>query len=89
MKPVFVHLHDEGEANFRNMLFDFGRVPVEGECLTVDFDSDWYKVEIVVHTPYSSEMCAEVYAVKVDHQKEIEKKVKTKKDSVRVLKPKN
>jgi len=86
LKPVFLHLHDEGEANWLNKYADFVRIPVEDEYFAIEHDGEWYKVEVVVHTPFSSEMCAEIYAVKVEHQKEVEKKVKTKKGSVRVLK---
>lgn len=74
MKSIFVHLHDEGEANWENRYHDFGRIPVEGEYLSIDIG--WYKVELVVHTPFSMEMSAEIYAVKVDYNEEIRKKTK-------------
>lgn len=86
MKPVFLHLHNEGEADRLNKYSDFVRIPVEGEYFAIEHDGEWYKVELVVHTPFSSEMCAEIYAVKVNHQKEMKKKVKTEKGSIRVLK---
>lgn len=82
MRTVFLHLHDEGHANWNNIYFDFERIPVVGEYVTIKSDGDWYKVEMVVHTPFSKDMCAEVYAVKVDHHKEIKNNVKTTKSGV-------
>jgi hypothetical protein len=75
MKPVFLHLHSRGKSDWENQKFDFGRVPVEGEYITVASDSEWYQVELVLHTPFSEEMCAEVYAIKVDGKREFRKKV--------------
>lgn len=86
MKPVFLHLHDEGEAKWLNKYSDFVRIPVEGEYFAIEYDGPWYKVELVVHTPFSFEMCAEVYAMKVDNLKEMKKKLNTKKGSISVLK---
>ncbi|QTB25217.1 hypothetical protein [Lysinibacillus sphaericus] len=76
METVFVHLHDKNDFNYVNEYYQFKRVPVEGEYLVTNVDGDWYKVELVVHTPTSKEMIAELYAVKVDHNEEINKKTK-------------
>ncbi|QTD40620.1 hypothetical protein [Sporosarcina sp. Te-1] len=82
MRTVFLHLHDSGQANWNNVYFDFERIPVVGEYVGIKSDGDWYKVEMVVHTPFSKGMCAEVYAVKVDSQKEVKKKLDTAKSGV-------
>lgn len=75
MKPIFLHLHNMGFKDWLNKVSTFGRIPVEGEYLTIDYDSDLYKVEMVIHTPFSEEMCAEVYAVKVNHIEELNLKL--------------
>jgi hypothetical protein len=75
MKPVFLHVHSPGKSDWENQSFNFGRVPTEGEYITIASDSEWYKVELVLHTPFSEEMCAEVYAIKVDGKKELRNKV--------------
>jgi len=75
MKSVFVHLHDAGDVNWDNRYFDFDRIPVEGEYLSTDVD--WYKIELVVHTPLSMEMSAEIFAVKVDFNEEMKRKLNT------------
>ncbi|MEK4699722.1 hypothetical protein MKX47_08980 [Solibacillus sp. FSL R7-0668] len=75
MKPIFLHLHNMGFKDWLNKVSTFERIPVEGEYLTIDYDSDLYKVEMVIHTPFSEEMCAEVYAVKVNHIEELNLKL--------------
>ncbi|MFP7483369.1 hypothetical protein SFC65_04350 [Priestia filamentosa] len=74
MNRVFLHLHSKGKADWENPYLEFERIPVEGEY--VSLDGAWYQVELVVHTPSSEEMCAEVYAVKVDPEKVKKSKVK-------------
>lgn len=86
MATVFVHLHNEGESIWINQNHDFERIPVENEYITIDCDSEWYKVELVVHTPFCDEMSAEIFAVRVDHNKEMKKKVKNQSSTMRVLK---
>lgn len=86
MATVFVHLHNEGETEWNNQYHSFERIPVENEYITVDYDSEWYKVELVVHTPFSDEMSAEIFAVQVDHNEEMKKKVKNQKPNMRILK---
>jgi len=78
MCKVFLHLHDPRQANWTNQIYDFARIPNEGEYLTVSSDSTWYKVELIVHTPFSKDMDAEVYAVKVDHNDVMRRKLSTK-----------
>ncbi|MER1958813.1 MAG: hypothetical protein ABS942_15625 [Solibacillus sp.] len=76
MKKVFVHLHNEGEVNWINEYYHFDRIPSEGEYLATEFNGDWYKVALVVHTPFTEEMSADIYAVKVNHSEEMKKKFK-------------
>ncbi len=78
MKKVFLHLHSEGKFDWVNSYYQFERIPVEGEYVTTKADGEWHKVELVVHTPFSEKTCADVYAVKVNHHEEIEKKINTK-----------
>lgn len=77
MHKVFFHSHEKGKADWVNVIKEFGRIPLEGEYLAVSIDSEWYQVELVVHTPFSDDMEAEVYAVKVDHAKVKQKKLST------------
>ena len=74
MKSVFVHLKNDENKGMYNRHYNFERIPVEGEYFALDVDGEWYKVQLVVHTPNSGEMCAEIYAVKVNHIEEIKKK---------------
>lgn len=75
MKPIFLHFHNKGSKDWINKKINFDRIPVEGEYLTIEHDGEWYKVEMVVHTPFSEEMSAEIYAVKVNHSDEKNKKL--------------
>lgn len=64
---VFLHTRSHGRFDWRNEARDFARIPIVGEYLTRYVTSPWYKVQIVVHTPFECEFDAEVYAIKVDH----------------------
>ncbi|WP_340394908.1 hypothetical protein [Paenibacillus sp. FSL E2-0177] len=77
MAKVFVHTHEKGDSEWENEYYPFSRVPVEGEFLTLASDGEWYKVEMVVHTPFDREIHAEIYAVKVDHMKIQKRKLNT------------
>jgi hypothetical protein len=78
MAKVFLHIHDAHQANWENKIYDFARVPQEGEYVTVSSDSPWYQVELVLHTPFSHQMDAEVFAVRVDESKVMKSKVSTR-----------
>ncbi|WP_211272843.1 hypothetical protein [Domibacillus antri] len=67
MKPVFLHLHSPSDHDWVNKYYEFQRIPQQGEYVSVEVDAEWYEIELVVHTPSSDQMSAEVYAVKVDH----------------------
>jgi len=41
------------------------QIPFVGEILALSTDSAWYKLELVVHTPFPCGFDAEVYAVEV------------------------
>lgn len=77
MKKVFLHLHNQGESDWENSYYQFDRIPVEGEYVTTEVNGEWHKVKMVVHTPFDKEVCAEVYAVKVDHNEEMKSKLNT------------
>ncbi|OME07875.1 hypothetical protein BSK64_06365 [Paenibacillus odorifer] len=67
MPKVFVHVHDAGDIEFENDYHSFSRIPVENEYFTLSHDGDWYRVELIIHTPFDEEIEAEIYGVKVDH----------------------
>ena len=71
-----MHLRNPGQQDWDNSSREFLRLPIVGEYLATDWNSDWYRVELVVHCPFKAEYAAEVYAVKVDHLKEMEKAFK-------------
>ncbi|BAU27953.1 hypothetical protein DFP93_10128 [Aneurinibacillus soli] len=72
MIKIIFHIHDRGEDNWRHESLEFATLPSVGEYVTTGLRSPWYRVELVVHTPFPCESDAEVYAVKVDYN-EIQK----------------
>ncbi len=64
---VFLHTRSEGKTDWKNENRDFARIPNTGEHLSLSSDSPWYEVQLVVHTPFDTDIEAEVYAVEVDH----------------------
>jgi len=70
---VLVHTKHVGQTQWHSRYQDFVRLPVIGEYIAEHSTSDWYRIGIVVHTAYSDENDAEVFAVKVDTRKELEK----------------
>lgn len=70
---IFLHQRNQDEEyNHKNNEVDgFARIPTVEEYIALDDSTDWYKVEIVIHTPFVSEVKAEVYAVKVNREEVI------------------
>lgn len=66
MTRVFLHTRDLHSIDWVNEFREFSRVPGLNEYVALAGDSDWYRVIVVVHTPFPCECDAEVYAVKVD-----------------------
>jgi len=64
---VFLHTRDPKESECVNQFLEFARIPVIGEHVAISSDSPWFKVVVVVHTPFPCDCEAEVYAVKVEH----------------------
>lgn len=65
---VFLHTRSQGKRDWKNESREFGRLPVVGEYLALEWNSPWYQVQLVVHCPFeSADYEAEVYAVEVDH----------------------
>jgi hypothetical protein len=61
---VFLHTRSEGKMDWANEMRSFARLPVKGEYIATDWDSPWYRVDLVVHCPFERAECeAEVYAV--------------------------
>jgi len=67
MVRVFLHTHPPGSSQWRTEHREFFRIPIVGEYLTLAVTSPWYRVAVVVHTPFSDQFEAELYAVEVDH----------------------
>jgi len=65
---VFLHTRDPKESEGNNEFIEFERIPVVGEYVSLQSaDTLWYKVVLVVHTPFPCDCDAEVYAVGLDH----------------------
>jgi hypothetical protein len=64
---VFLHTRNHGTDKMTNEEYDFARIPIIGELVALASVSPcWYKVQLVVHTPFERGLDAEVYAVAVD-----------------------
>lgn len=64
---VFFHTRSPGQRDWFNESRNFAKIPAVGEYVATATTSAWFRVELVVHTPFPCEFDAEVYAVKVDH----------------------
>jgi len=64
---VLLHTRSQQQRDWLNENREFARIPVVGEYVAISSDSPWFKVELVVHTPFPCEFDAEVYAVAEDH----------------------
>lgn len=65
---VLFHYRSPGKADWTATELDMAQIPDVGAYVTLQANSPWYKVQIVVHTPFegSSSAC-EIFAVKTDH----------------------
>lgn len=66
---VFLHTRSYGKVNWTNVGREFGRLPVVGEYVALEDDSQQtlYRVLVVVHCPIEdAEYQAEVFAVKIN-----------------------
>ena len=64
---VFLHTRHTRKSDWNNESREFGRLPVVGEIVALDWNSPWYKVQLVIHCPFEAQYQAEVFAVEVDH----------------------
>jgi hypothetical protein len=64
---VFLQTRSEGSFEWNKEFREFVQIPFVGEYLALSTESAWYKVELVVHTPFPCDYDAEVYAVEVDY----------------------
>ncbi|MEG4589716.1 hypothetical protein QUA54_31545 [Microcoleus sp. MOSTC5] len=64
---VYVYTHDFEEGGKENpKKIHFARIPVIGECIVLSNNPNWYKVVLVLHTPYmAADADAEVWCVKI------------------------
>jgi hypothetical protein len=71
MIQVMLHTWNPGKWDWHIEFREFGQIPHVGEYVTLHSTSEWYKVELVVHTPFEGADCmAEAYAVSVDYIEE-------------------
>jgi hypothetical protein len=61
---VFLHTRDPEEKEGVNDFREFARIPVVGDYVALPDDRRYFKVVLVVHTPFPCDCEAEVYAVK-------------------------
>lgn len=65
---VFLHTYETPDAYSTEPTNEerlFARIPAVGEYVATSVESDWYRVYLVVHTPFEdSQFDAEVYAVR-------------------------
>lgn len=64
---VFLHTKQDARSEWVNEQREFAQIPAVGEYLATSSNSEWYRVEFIVHTPFPCEFDAEVFAVQVDH----------------------
>ncbi len=64
---VFFHTRTPQQRDWLNEERDFARIPTVGEYVATSSGSSWFRVELVVHTPFPCDFDAEVYAVAADH----------------------
>jgi hypothetical protein len=67
MARVFLHTRRVNDYRSENTARDLVRIPAVGEYITLATTGPWHQVRLVVHTPFSDDYEAEVYAVEVDH----------------------
>jgi hypothetical protein len=65
---VFLHTRSRKQRDWLNEKYEFARIPMVGEYVATSSRSEWFQVELVVHTPFPCEFDAEVYAVEADHR---------------------
>ncbi|KIV56439.1 hypothetical protein AM501_09805 [Aneurinibacillus migulanus] len=76
MIKVFLHTYISENDSWENVTKEFVALPSVGEYLTLSSVSEWYEVKIVLHTQFSRDYDAEVYAIKVDHLEVMKKAFK-------------
>jgi hypothetical protein len=52
---IFLHIRDHGKWNWTNERYDFARVPAVGEYVSTSTSGEWFKVQLVLHTPSDRE----------------------------------
>jgi hypothetical protein len=68
---VFFHYRSRGENAWTATELDMAQVPAIGEYVTLFANSPWYKVQIVIHTPFEgSGSASEIFAVQTDRLEE-------------------
>ena len=64
---VFLHLRSRGQRDWRNEFREMPQIPRLGEFIALaSAAQEWFRVELVVYTPFPGDWDAEVYAVAVD-----------------------
>lgn len=63
---VFFHSRNHEQQSWRNESINFAQLPAIGDYVATSSDGPWYRIEVVVHTPFPCDFDAEAYAVEVD-----------------------
>lgn len=69
---VLLHTTSQGQDGWKDESCKCVRIPIAGEYLAPSSGSLWYQVQLVVHTPFSGDYEAEVYAVEADVEEKLE-----------------
>ena len=68
---VFFHYRSFGQGNWTNIELEVAQIPAVGEYVTLQPNSPWYKVQIVIHLAFEDRnLDGEVFAVETDHMEE-------------------
>jgi hypothetical protein len=63
MVKVFLHTRKIGERDWVNEDMEFVTMPRLGENIKPSIDAGYFEVRWILHTPFRTDMDAEVYAV--------------------------
>ncbi len=71
MTQVFLHWIDTPDGEWQNEHREFSSVPTIGEHVALNTSSAYYRVTLIVHTPFPCDCDAEVYTIRDDTQAEM------------------
>ena len=65
MAKVLVHYKRSPDDEFNNLFNEFAQVPAVGEYIALTLNSEWLRVDTVVHRTLGSGYDAEVYSTPI------------------------